>query len=71
MKKGFCILTQIPASEEINKINKFLRNGIITDNLYAPFEDYVYSLLFLTQKEIREEGKVDLNENATYTIHLP
>jgi len=47
VKKGFCLLTKkLPASENLNKINIFLRNLALDGNMYAKFEEYIARLLF-------------------------
>lgn len=47
IKKGFCIITKKrPSSEDLNKINIYLRLACQTGNTYARFEEYVAKLVF-------------------------
>ena len=47
MRKGFCLVSRhVPASEDLNKINVYLRKAAINGLMYAQFETYLARLLF-------------------------
>jgi hypothetical protein len=63
VKQAYCLLTtRVPASQELNKINRYLRRAATKGWMYRPFEEYVYKLLF---------GVPMPNKNDSLKLYLP
>ena len=55
VRKGFCLVSRhVPASEDLNKINVYLRKAATKGLMYAPFEVYLARLLFEVPRPLRQ-----------------
>jgi hypothetical protein len=47
VKRGYCLLTsRVHASEQLNKINIYLKNASTDGSMFRKFEDYIAKLIF-------------------------
>ena len=65
VRKGFCLITRhIPACEELNRINVYLRKASVNGLMHAQFEIYLARLLFQVPLPLRKYP-------STLQLYLP